>query len=288
MGEKIGIIADSTADFPRGMAKELDIKYAPVHIIINEEDHLDGIDITKKEVLGYMKKGYDVQTAPPSPSEYADIFDNMLTKYDKIISLHVSSQFSDCYKSAKNALNLLYIDQEERIKLIDTKNVTGGQALIAKKTRELTSKGVSFKDIENKLNPFMKNSPICFAVEDLKWLQKSGRMGTLSALFGNLLKIKPVIGLIEAKLKPVGKYKGKQQAINGMVKKAYEISQQIPKGYEIWVSHIDDVNSGKYMQEKLSEILDKNINEIKMVEIGSTIAVHAGPGCCGWAIMPSG
>lgn len=287
MAEKIGIIADSTADFPSGVANQYDIKRAPVHIVINDEDYLDGIDITKQEVIKYMKKGYNVHTTPPSPSEYADIFDNMLSKYDKVISLHVSSSFSDCYKSAKNSLNLLYMDQEERIKLIDTKNVTGGQALLAKKTRELILRGAKFNSIEKHLKPFLKNSPICFAVEDLKWLQKSGRMGTLTALFGNILKIKPVIGLIKAELKPVGKYKGKQQAINGMVKKAHEITQQISKDYEIWVAHIDDLNSGKYMQEKLAEILNKNINDIKLVEIGSTIAVHAGPGCCGWAILPS-
>ena len=287
MSEKIGIIADSTADFPIGLTDELDIKHAPIHIMVDGENYLDGVNISKKEVITYMKKGCDVYTTPPSPSEYADIFDNMLSQYNKVISLHVSSQFSNCYTSAKNSLNLLFADQEKNIKIIDTENVTGGQALIAKKARELFSKGIPFEAIEKNLQPFVNNSPVCFAVEDLKWLRKGGRLSTLSAVFGNILNIKPVIGLIKAELKPVGKYRGKPQAINGMIKKAVEISKQIPNGYEIWVSHVDDEKSGIFMQETLAETLKKDISEIKMVEIGSTIAVHAGPGCCGWAILPS-
>lgn len=287
MSEKIGILADSTADFPEGLTEELDIRHAPIHIVIDGVTYLDGINISKKEVIGHMKKGADIYTTPPSPSEYADIYDDMLCQYDRVLSLHVSRQFSNCYKSALNSRNLLFQDQEDKVKVIDTENVTGGHAMIAKKARELFSEGVPFQDIDKYLKPFINNSPVCFAVEDLKWLRKGGRLSTLSAVFGNMLNIKPVIGLIKAELKPVGKYRGKGQAIEGMIKKAVQITDQISNEYEIWVSHIDDQQSVELMQSELSEKLNKDISEIRMVEIGSTIAVHAGPGCCGWAIMPS-
>ena len=106
-------------------------------------------------------------------------------------------------------------------------------------------------------------------------------------MFGTLLNIKPVIGLIKSELKPVGRYKGKDHAIEGMIKKAVEISHQISGNYDIWVSQIDDLTSANYMRENLANQLKKPIEEIKMVEIGSTIAAHTGPGSCGWAIMPS-
>ncbi|MBU1170053.1 MAG: DegV family protein [Proteobacteria bacterium] len=287
MGEKIGIVADSTADFPEEIAEKLGVRSAPIHVYVDGENFLDGVTISKQDVVDALKNGSTVHTAPPTPHEYAEIYDDMLQTHDRIISLHVSSQFSDCYKSAKNSLNLLFEDQEDKVEIIDTGSVSGGQALIVKKARELILEGVSTGKLYKRLAPFMKNSPLCFTVADLKWLKKGGRIGTLAAMFGTLLNIKPVIGLIKAELKPVGKYRGKDQAILGMIKKAVEISKQIPGGYDIWVSHIDDPEGGNFMRESLAKQLDKTLDDIKMVEIGSTIAAHCGPGSCGWAMMPS-
>ncbi len=286
MSEKIGIVADSTADFPRNMMEELKVTSAPIHVIVDGEDFLDGLNITKKEVIDCLKRGSHVRTAPPSPHEYAEIFDRMLKQYDQVVSFHVSSSFSDCYKSAKNALNLLYQDQLDRVEVIDTGSVSGGQALLVKKASELLSQKISPGKLYKHLMPYMKNSPLCFTVDDLKWLKKGGRIGTLSAMIGTLFNIKPVIGLIKAELKPVGRYKGKDMAIEGMIRKAVEISRQLTGSYDIWVSHIDDPDSAEFMRKQISEQLEKPVSTIRMVEIGSTIAAHAGPGSCGWAIMP--
>jgi DegV family protein with EDD domain len=287
MLKKIGIVADSTADFPEHLAETMGIRIAPIHVYVDGENFLDGKSITKQEVVACLKKGSRVHTAPPTPHEYAEIFDDMLKTHDRVVSFHVSSQFSDCYKSAKNALNLLFDDQEEKVEIIDTGNVSGGQALIVAKAWELIEGGVAPGKLYKRLSPFIKNSPLCFTVDDLKWLKKGGRIGTLAAALGTLMNIKPVIGLVKAELKPVGRYKGKDQAILGMIRKAVEISQQIAGGYDIWVSHVDDPESGNFMRTSLSEQLKKPVDDIKMVEIGSTIAAHCGPGSCGWAILPS-
>jgi DegV family protein with EDD domain len=268
------------------MMEELQIRPAPIHVIVDGQNFLDGVSITKQQVIECMRKGSTIKTAPPSPHEYAELYDSMLKTYDRVVSFHVSSQFSDCYKSAKNALSLLYEDQEDRVEVIDTASVSGGQALIVKKGWELINQGIPIGKLYKRLVPFMKNSPLCFTVEDLKWLKKGGRIGTLSALIGTFLNIKPVIGLNKGELRPVGRYKGKDQAIDGMIRKAVEIIRQIGGPYEIWVSHIDDPDSAELMRKNLSGLLEIPSGNIRMVEIGSTIAAHAGPGSCGWAIMP--
>lgn len=287
MANKIGILVDSTADFPKDVAEKLGVRIAPIHVNIDGEDFLDGVTVTNLEVISCLKNGSDVHTSPPTPHEYAEIYDDMLRTYEWVISFHMSSHLSDCYKSAKNSMNLLFDDQQDKIEIIDTGNVSGGQAMIVKKARELILEGVTPGKLYKRLSPFMKNSPMCFTVEDLKWLKRGGRIGTMAAMIGTWLNIKPVIGLIKSELRPVGKYKGKDLAVQGMIKKALEINKQVPGGYEIWVSHIDDPDTGKLMRETLARELHKSIDEIKLVEIGSTIAAHCGPGSCGWAMLPT-
>ncbi len=286
MPEKIGIVADSTSDFPRNMAEELKITFAPIHVFVDEENFLDGVAISKKEVIDQLKRGSQVRTTPPTPHEYAEIFENLLKTHDRVISFHVSSHLSDCYKSARNALSLLFKDQEARVQIIDTGSVSSGQAQIVKKARELIDQGVKAADLPGVIDPFMRAGQLCFTVEDLKWLKRGGRIGTMAAFMGTLLNIKPVIGLVDSELKPVGRYRGKDQAITGMIRKAVEISYGLEGPYDLWVSHIDDPESAEFMRKSLCEQLEKPVEAIRMVEIGSTIAAHAGPGSCGWAIMP--
>jgi fatty acid-binding protein DegV len=92
--------------------------------------------------------------------------------------------------------------------------------------------------------------------------------------------------MVKNELKPVGKYRGKAAATEGMINKAVQIISNMKSGYDIWVSHIDDEANADYMRAQLARKLELNLENIKTVEIGSTIAAHAGPGCCGWAILP--
>ena len=50
-----------------------------------------------------MQRKKDVSTKPFYPFECADFYEKLLGKYDKIVSFHLSTELSGCYKSAVNA-----------------------------------------------------------------------------------------------------------------------------------------------------------------------------------------
>ncbi len=92
-------MADSTADFPEGMIKKLNINLIPIHILVDGKDYLHGVDISNEEVIEYMKEEREVKTFPPLPSEYSDFYEKMANRYDHIISFHVSSDLSNNSRS---------------------------------------------------------------------------------------------------------------------------------------------------------------------------------------------
>jgi fatty acid-binding protein DegV len=98
---KIGIVVDSPADFPEGMAEKLGLHIMPVHIYVNGRDHLHGVDISNREVVDHLRYQKDVSTKPFFPGECADVFERLTNRYDKIFSFHVSSQLSGCFESEK-------------------------------------------------------------------------------------------------------------------------------------------------------------------------------------------
>jgi len=122
-------VVDSTADFPSGMTEALGLHIVPIHISVDGQDHRHGVDILNQQILSAMREGRDVVTSPPIPSEYTDIFENLLARYDRLISLHVSRQLSKCFISAQSAIRLFYEETAARIKAVDTRTCTIGQAL---------------------------------------------------------------------------------------------------------------------------------------------------------------
>lgn len=278
MTKTIGVAVDSPADFPPGVVKQLDLNICPVHILVDGADYLHGVNITNKQVIDYLKNKRDVSTSPLLPNEFADIFENLTDRYDHLISLHISSKLSGNFASAKNSLRLLYPDQADRITLIDTGNVTVGQGLLAKRAVELIRKGVPAEEIEAKLKPYMEHGLLFFAVDNLFWLKRSGKLTGFSAMMGSLLNVKPIINLQDTKLVAAGTEHGKVSAVNKLINLATETALKQPADYEIWVGHADALESAVYVQTRVASALDIMMAEIQIAEVGPTIAAHAGPG----------
>lgn len=279
MIKKIGIITDSTADFPEGMAEELEINMIPIHIFVDGDDYLHGVTISNQDVVECLNEDRDVKTAPPFPSEYSDFYEKMAGKYDRILSFHVSSDLSDCYKSANNSMRILSDKAAEKITLIDTRNVSVGQSLIIKKAVEMKKKFNSPDSMKKYLEPLINSSMLLFTVENLYWLKRAGKLNIFSSLMGNFLNVKPVIGLKSGKLVPMGKHKGREPALEEMIKLARKEYKKFGKRQDIWIAHADALEDAVRVQNALMEISEDMRSNIRVMEIGPTIAAHTGPGC---------
>jgi len=286
MSEKIGFVCDSTADFPAGLAKKLRIHTLPVHIQVGEKDHLHGVSISNNDVIEKMLKNKDVSTKPFFPFECADYYERLLGKYDKIVSFHLSTELSGCYKSAVNAHKLLFSDDAERIKILDLGSVSVSLGLVVKKAVELLRQDGNLATIEQRLAPYKKHTFMGSTVDNLKWLKKGGRVSAFSAFVGGMLDIKPIINLNNAKLVPIEKHRGKKPALKRLVTMASEKYQQLKGNCSIWLAYAGNLDEALLTREKLAERLGKKADEIQLAEVGATISVHAGPGSVCIAMSP--
>lgn len=286
MAQKIGIAADSTADFPDGVIGRLALNIMPVHVIVDGVSYLDGQSITREEVKHYLEEGRDVATSPPTPAEYADFFDNLLQKFDVVLSFHISDRLSGCYKSAQSALNLMDEKDAERIRLIDTGSVSFGQGQYICRAIDLIREYKSINGLEKRMASFLEKSVVNFTVDNLTWLRKGGRVSALSAFVGDMFDIKPIIAVKEAKLVPVDRKRGKKNVFKAMAEYASKIKEGIEGDYDLWVGHCNALDDAAYLAGKLSGALNYPINNLIIIEIGPTITAHTGPGSVGWGMMP--
>jgi len=288
MSHNIGFVVDSTADFPVGMAKRLGLHVIPIHIFVEGNDFLHGVTINNQEVIDHMKNKCEVKTAPPVPGEYSDLYERLLVdeKYDKIVSFHVSDSLSNCYKSAKNSLELLDEHISKNIKIIDTQNATVGQALIVKKAVEIAKKYLIFDTLEDNIDKYMKHCTMLFTVDNLYWLKRSGKTNIFSAFIGSSLDIKPIVGLKDGKLYQNEKRMGIKSAIEEIADIAAKSLEPYNKETNVWIAHADAMENALFLQEKVKEAIPTKIADFQIVDIGPTISAHTGPGAVCMAAMP--
>lgn len=295
MSKKIGIIADTTADLPNGMAEKKDINLIPITIFINDKPKLHGKDIINQEVVEHLAQKDDVATEPPTPRTYSSIFKKLSEQYDQIYSLHASSDLSKCYANAEHGLKLFKKKQkaEEKgiiinnnINIIDTRAAGISQGQIVSRIASIVKNDYDQVKLDKYMAWLIKKTTMFFVVDDLYWIKKAGQLNTVSTFFGKMLDIKPVVKLEDGKLIPVDKPKGKDIAIDSMIRMVVKEALQHKRGVEIWVAHSVSLLDAKYVRKQLAEKCKIEEKRIPIVEAGPTIVAHTGPGVVSVSILP--
>ncbi len=289
MDETIGVIADSTADLPSGLAKKKNIHLIPIHILVNNQDHLHGVNIVNQEVVEHLKQKHDVSTSPPFPGEYTENYQKMMRRYDRVYSFHVSKELSNCYSSANNSLELLGEQVSSAIHIIDTRTVSIAQGQIVNRIAGIARNNPDIQRLNQYINWLVKHSMLFFVVDNLFWLKRAGKLNMLSSIFGKMLDIKPVIGMDNGVLTPIEKCRGKESAVEGLIRGVQKGAATLlnqRKDVEIWVGHSDTLLGATQIQEQLCGIFKKEKSAVPIVEMGPTMTAHTGPGCLCVSLLP--
>lgn len=272
---KIAISTDSASDLTPDMIEGLDVTVIPIRLRIGENNYKDGVNLSKKEFWHKLLTEKVIpKTAQPSPAEFRDYYEELFNKgYEKIISIHISSKMSGTQQVAKVAREML--KREKDIVIVDSKSVTFGQAYQVLEAAKMIKAGVKLEDILTRLYEIADKMKVYFAVSDLTYLEKGGRIGRASSVIGNLLKLRPVLKLEDGEVSLETKTFGERGAISYMEKIIKNEGKNSIYLYTAW--------GGTNQELRNTDILKKTADTMRKIEykgrfeIGPTIGSHSGP-----------
>ena len=272
---KIAILTDSASDLTPDMIEGLDVTVIPIRLRIGENNYKDGVNLSKKEFWHKLLTEKVIpKTAQPSPAEFRDYYEELFNKgYEKIISIHISSKMSGTQQVAKVAREML--KREQDIVIVDSKSVTFGQAYQVLEAAKMIKAGIKLEDILTRLYEIADKMKIYFAVSDLRYLEKGGRIGRASSVIGNLLKLRPVLKLEDGEVSLETKTFGERGAISYMEKIIKNEGKNSIYLYTAW--------GGTNQELRNTDILKKTADTMRKIEykgrfeIGATIGSHSGP-----------
>lgn len=276
----IKIVTDSTAYIPKKFLDMYDIKVVSLNINIKDKNVRE-LDITNEEFYKLLDESKEFpKSSQPSLQEMIDVFEEILKDGNDIVGVFISSDFSGTYSSANLIKKeLLEKYKDRKIELIDSRSNCMQMGLCVLEGAKLANKNESIEDVVRAIKYSVDNSRFLFTPATLDYLKMGGRIGNAGALFGKLLKIRPILTVNDGKTDVVEKVRTKNKAVEKILDIFFDEINKKGLG-DVVVHHINCEEEGI----KIANIINEKTGVIpKVVSIGPVIGMHVGPGAVGVA-----
>lgn len=271
----IYITSDSTCDLTKEQMEKYNIAaLAPLSIYLGDVKHKDGIDIKVEDIYDFFDQTKTVpKTAAVTPLEYEELFTSLLDTGDEIVHISFSSKLSSCYQNAVIAADSF----DGRVKVVDSKSLFGGQALLVIKAAQLRDSGKTSTQIAMEIEKLREKVRLSFVINKLDFLSKGGRCSSVAALGANILGLKPVIEMNDGELSMTRKIRGKLDFVHEQYMQA-QVEEYPPDTSELVI--VGD--TGAMPKGHLEKMVDRakkltGTKNIMTLKAGCTISTHAGP-----------
>ena len=278
--KKFVIVSDSCCDLNASLREKYQVDYIPMHFSCEGKEYvadLDWGDFSVREFYDHMRNGKRFITSQVNAAQYKEYFEEKIKEGYDILYIACSSALSSSVKASylvRDELKEKY--PEAKIICIDSLNSCMGLGLMCIKASEMREEGQSIEEIsswieENKL----RFNQEC-TVDSLKYLKQAGRVSAMSAFFGGLLSVKPIIiSDVNGNNAAVEKVKGKANSINRVVERC--VNAYTGEYKQIYAVHADCEEDLNIFVAQLKEKLPEDVI-INTGYIGPIIGASAGPG----------
>jgi len=189
-----------------------------------------------------------------------------------VVFIGISSELSSTCQNAKIAADEF---PEGRIVVIDSRNLSTGIGLLVLQAVRAAEAGQNIQAIEQMILEARERIEVEFIIDTLDYLHKGGRCSSLQNFIGSLLKIRPVVKVVDGKMILASKVRGKREkAFDQLLQNALKYKDHLD-GATISVTH----SFAEEEAVKIREILlrETKVREVLLAETGCVIASHCGP-----------
>lgn len=280
---KIGLVVDEAADLPQEIIGRHQMAVVPVKMDWPDLENLPGENTFQKmreaEKRGIKSFG---KTSQPSPKDFLDAFKKQFERFEKIICITLTSKLSGTYNSANQARGILSEEDQKRVFIVDSLNASCGEGLSNLKAIDLINEGKEAEEVVKELEKFIPQVYLYGMLEEIKWLEASGRISpTLAKWVRRMQKIgvRPIIGIKKGVIKAIGIKAGAKDIPTGLFHQFEAKTRKLRnlnKKIRVAITHGDNLEGA----QKLKEMIEKNLKNTEVAFINlidNVLGVLVGP-----------
>jgi DegV family protein with EDD domain len=282
----VAVVTDSCASIPESLLEALKIHWVPYYIHRRTEVLRDLVTVQRQSFYDWLPAAKELpQTASPGPGDYLQLYETLAKDGVRdIISIHMTSKGSGAYQAAKVAQSTLREKLPElRVEVIDTLNVSMCQGWMVIEAARAAVEGRSLADIVALVGRMIPVTRMIQTADTLKYLYMGGRIGKAKHLVGSMLKIKPLIGMEDGVIVPLGQARSRRKAYETMVSM---VEAAVGAGSRIKIAYVHA--AAREEAEKIKKLVEERLVcvESLVAELSPALGVHTGPGTAGLCYLP--
>ncbi len=275
----VKILSDSTCDLSQELAKQYGIEILPLHVLLGDEDHMDGVDITPSEIFAWSDEHKSTpKTAAPSLEDAVERIGKLLADGNEVICFSISETMSSSFNIMRLAIEEL--DERERAFAFNSANLSTGIGLLVVEAACMAKEGMCAEEILKRLEELRPRVRSSFVVDTLTYLHRGGRCSGVAALAGGMLKLHPKIVVVDGKMEVERKYRGNIAKVIKTYVQDMEEELKAARPARVFITH--SVNDGEIVKSVRDYLESLCVfDEILETRAGGVISSHCGPGTLG-------
>jgi len=208
--------------------------------------------------------------------ECRDVYDAIVAEGTRqLLVMTIATELSGTFSVASTTAQAM---PGVSIEVIDTRSLAGAISLIATACARLRRSGGSFEQAVALARTLSGKIPIYAVADTLEYLKRSGRVSGAQALFGSMLKMKPILEVANGVVHPADRVRTREKALERMKEL---VAARVPEGARIHACTLHTNapdrarNVADWVQERYHCV------EHWIAEAGPVIGARAGPGVVG-------
>lgn len=273
--KKIAIVTDSTCDLTMEQLKTYEIEMLPLRVIYKDREFRDRLDISPQQIYDDLDREVP-KSSLPLPGDVLNLLDRLKAEgYTDVVITLISSGLSGTYNMVCQVAESY---EGLNIKVVDSKSLSFGLGFLSIEGAKERQRSNDFDKVLKKIQETKDSIYLTFVIKTLEYLKRGGRIGLVEGTVGEILGIKPIIGINENGVYyTITKIRGRKKSVNKM----YELMKEkfAGKTFNLAVVHGDAEEEARILLEKIREI--GKVEESFFAQLGPVMGVHTGPGLIG-------
>lgn len=270
----IAIVTDSTAYITHEEASQLGVVVVPMSYSFSigqsfNEGCIEADELAENRVAEHIDS---VHTSQATFSSFTNTFQRLRRAGYEILCLTISSRLSGTYANAALAAREL---GNQHIEVVDSLSTCSGLYLLICAARARIRAGEKLGAVAGYLKKLRARVRMCFSVDDMAPLRRSGRLGNVRMSVSTVLNIKPMLEIRDGAVVSAGLARGRIDQMN----KLCAFCKGAAGTFAIDSFLADDAAA------KLSIRLAGEGREIERRRVGPVLGAHLGRGCVGVAFI---
>lgn len=284
MKENFQLSCESTVDLPFSYVDGRNVKVLFYSYFVDGAEYADDMGrdpAALDRFYNFLNEGKIPTTSQINEFAYEEFFRSILDEGKDVFHICFGTGMTGSYYNAVKVADVLKKEYPDRkIVVIDSLCSSSGYGMLVDDVKDMFDEGVESDKIIDWIEKNKNRIHHQFFSTDLKYYRRTGRMSGPVAGIAAIFRIHPIMrlnskGKIIAYTKTIGKAAAIKKTLDTMEEHCDDGKNYSGK---CWICHSNNLPDAILTKEMIQERFPNIKSEIKILDIGTIIASHSGPG----------